>query len=290
MKLIVTAAAFCLFLTADQSISQTVDHLEGTLHQATGLSTNVTSAPSVAGSIVTITFQDESTAEYVWSGQGDNVGGVQNDTIELFVAGDDIFDEPWSLENVGTESIVAVELYLAPGRGVFDVVNLKGGGTSGSGGGTQEFELYDGTDLPFESVSAEYSDIVAIGSNPAVGDLFCRLKIAFSTSLKPNQRVVWGNDLDSTSSDLIPLEFVSIPISSSKPATASQVSGEINQQVNLLNAGPVMSISDDVFRNSDMHVQVDPFRCDELPKGVSPLDLPYVSALSFIDDADEVTF
>ena len=61
-----------------------------------------------------------------------------------------------------------------------------------------------GTDVPSETVTATYSDRVALIGNQPVGDIYARLHVEFNQAIGINERVVFRNDLDSTSSQIVP--------------------------------------------------------------------------------------
>lgn len=78
-------------------------------------------------------------------------------------------------------------------------------------------------------------------------------------------------------------------VDSSGDAFALPVDGDVADQLVTLNAGPPQFDPDEwepVFRWADNHVAT-AFDCNDVP---DPLNEPYVDALYYIDDADEVTF
>ncbi|CAK0775632.1 hypothetical protein CCP4SC76_6060002 [Gammaproteobacteria bacterium] len=88
-----------------------------------------------------------------------------------------------------------------------------------------------------------------------------------------------------------------IPLSSTDTATAKPVTGTLRQQLDALNAGPPPFDGTwvPVYRHTDgeqVQLHQDPslssFHCGD--SGVVPLDRPYISANTFIDGADEVTY
>ena len=199
LRLLILLALIGAFASTNIAFAQNVIRQSGNLHVTDSLTSNITPAPSLAGSIVTATFVDSTSQQFVWQDLGGNLGGVVGALFDLTVDSNDVFQNPWTFTNFGTD-VVALDLQLAPSQTVFDLDN---GGTPGSGGAGQEFELLAGTDVPLASITATYSDIVALAGNAPVGDIYARLTIDFSQAIQANESVVFRNDLDSTTSEVI---------------------------------------------------------------------------------------
>ena len=199
IRLLTMLAIIYTFSTADMTYGQNVVRQSGDPHVTESLTSNITPAPSLVGSIVTATFADSTYEQFVWQDLGGDRGGVISAIFELTVDSNDVFQDPWTFTNFSND-IVNLDLYLAPSQTVFDLDN---GGTPGSGGAGQQFELLAGTDVPFDSITATYTDIVALGGSEPVGDIYARLSIEFSQAIQANESVVFRNDLDSTTTEVV---------------------------------------------------------------------------------------
>ena len=178
--------------------AQTVQRQNGTLHLTQQLSSNVTAASDLVGAILGVTYADQTREEFVWQDLGNNTGGVQNSRLSFSVTSIDVFTVPWTFTNLD-QDIVGFDLHTAPAQVVFD---LDPGGTQGSGNGGRQFQLEVGTDLPFDSITATYSDILALTGSDPVGDLYATLAVQLSQPLQANESIVFSNDLDSSVSEI----------------------------------------------------------------------------------------
>ena len=185
-------------LAASPLAAQTVQRENGTLHFTDQLTSNITAAGELAGAILGVTYADQTREDFVWQDLGNNSGGVENSQFTFTVTSPDVFTVPWNFTNLG-QDIIGFELDTTSAQVLFD---LDPGGTQGSGNGGRQFQLENGTDLPFSSITATYSNIVALTGSPPVGDLYTNLVVNLSQPLQANQSIVFSNDLDSSVTEI----------------------------------------------------------------------------------------
>ena len=105
--------------------------------------------------------------------------------FQLSYDGDTYYNFNWLFEDLGDGAITKISIDALAGNTVFDVQDYGSNGplsnepdTPGSRRG-YAFDLLDESLVDTYDISVTYKDLVAVGSNPAVGDLYGTLEIMF---------------------------------------------------------------------------------------------------------------
>jgi len=141
-----------------------------TTYNTTALTGFATTGAMMDGMAVTATFLDGSSETLTWGATGAASGGVSGSNWSLNESGD-TFLGLWNLSS--SVGIASLFLDAGVGNSVFDI-SWPTEGTPNSGSGTTFL-----TGAPFD-ITATYSGIVSVGSDPAVGDLWRYLNLDFT--------------------------------------------------------------------------------------------------------------
>lgn len=172
-------ALICLPTMVSVSHAQvTVVTVAGTTNTTTALSGFGTTGDLMVGMSVTAFFDDMTSETAIWSDLGFPAGGASGTGWSLYV-GDDTFFSEWELTNASGLVINKITIDAGLGDTVFDLTFGGMPGTDGSALGL-DFDVTSG--LGLLSILATYRDIVAVGIDPAVGDIYRNLDIEFTSA------------------------------------------------------------------------------------------------------------
>jgi len=147
------------------------------------------------GMIVTATYQNGDGVEATWVGEIDEYGYAHAKEphpnsgfreFKLSYTGDTWYDFNWEFAELAKGSLQKLTINALAGNTVFDIYDYEQGleedeapiNTLGSRRG-YAFELEDPDFADQYDVSVTYKDLVAVGGNDAVGDLYGTLEINF---------------------------------------------------------------------------------------------------------------
>jgi hypothetical protein len=207
-RTIAVLAAATLAATAVQA--QTVNFNNGTQALSPALTGFTTSGAQMVGMRVTAVFTDASIFSDSWRDLGGgNHGAQSNNNFRLsFASGGDTFTGNWTLANLrtGGPGLRSLRIEGREGRTLFDVcwrtptncANNSETGTDGSALGwtfSTEGGTYGGT------VNGLYTNIVGVGGNAPVGDLYEELNMRFNADLGlvAGQTYLFRADTDNSS-------------------------------------------------------------------------------------------
>jgi hypothetical protein len=191
------------------SVTQNV----GSLYATTGISPTITTGANMDGMTVTAVLSDGVsllTLTQIWGDSATpDTGGVNFITPQfaLSVTGDTFEQNNWLLDftNVGSWHLLSLDFNGATGQTVFDRTFGGSVGTpnSASGRDFSGFLAFGG------SINALYSNIVAIGANAPVGDIFANVLLSFGdgsfgNGLAGGSRYRFSLDTDNAASTLAP--------------------------------------------------------------------------------------
>jgi hypothetical protein len=189
----------------------TVSQSPGTLYTTTGISPTITNGNNMDGMRVTAVLSNGTSMLVLtraWSDSADpDTGGVAFVTpdFSLSVSGDTFEANIWALDfsNVGDWRLLSLGFDGTTGQTVFD---RTFGGSSGtpnsvSGRDVAGFSTFSG------SVGALYSNLVGVGGNAPVGDLFANVLLSFgdgnfANALSGGRLYHFSMDTDNTASPL----------------------------------------------------------------------------------------
>jgi hypothetical protein len=194
-------AILLLAATARAGVIVTGGATNGTTVSVPGVTDSVTGA-TMAGMQITGTFAGNITLTCSWTAAVGNAGicGSSGSGADFLVSlNGDTLTAPWNLTVSGSLNLLSLLINSNDSAILFDRLlasNLNPIGTPGSSLGTDAA----GTTTPLlRAVNgrATYQNIVALGSNPARGDLYNRVQLAFSgAGLAPSQSASWLMDAD----------------------------------------------------------------------------------------------
>lgn len=153
-----------------------------------GLRTNTAAdGNDIDGAQITALYADGSSEQITWEGDpsiwtnpdgstyGSTDGWARGDDVDMFMSWD-------GFEMSTTRLLTSLTIDMAPANAVFDTTfdfDHSGLSTVGSGHG-YAFYLYDGYEALAGSITAQYSGIVNLVGEQAVGDLFTKMTVDFS--------------------------------------------------------------------------------------------------------------
>lgn len=223
LRTLFTAGAFAAALVGTPLTAQTVSFLPGTSYAATALTGYSTTGSMMVGMEVFWTFASGGEGSGTWGSLGAGTYyGVTGTNFSLRIGGGtDTFGNSWRLW--GGEEIASVTLRGALGYTVFDCTWYRddcydhAGNPGGDGDGTENSargwngERTGGYAGPVQFI---YSNMVGVGGNSPLGDIFERVDILFADGMKGKYKFI----LDTDNS-----EFSDDPPSSTVPEPASMV-------------------------------------------------------------------
>lgn len=188
------AHAVTVNLVTDDSNVLTTDSLTGF----------ATDGADMVGMVVTANGSSSAT----WAATGGSSGAANNSDFRVGLGGDS-FNTSWSLRVKQGAFLTSLMLDGVPGNTVFDLsTSTAGGSTSGSAAGLNFAAPGSGT------VTATYSNIVALTGDSPVGDIFAKLTLDF-TGLAGGGlgRGLYSftQDTDNASTKLVPVNPVPLP-------------------------------------------------------------------------------
>ena len=172
------AAALGAMLIAGTASAATVNVTtdDSTVLTTTGLTQFSTFGKDMAGMIVTANFANGASEQLIWAPTGGNGGGVTGSLFSLTLAGDS-FTTNWHLTNLNQDSaLTKLTINAAPGKTVFDII-VNPETTPGSHQG----QAFDERSAALGgTITAAYSNAVALSGNPPLGDLYALLMADFT--------------------------------------------------------------------------------------------------------------
>lgn len=140
-----------------------------------GVAQFATDGADMVGMLITATFEDGFSETISWQATGAASGAAFGTDWTITEAGDTFATNAWSFLTNRNSDLVELIFDGAPGLTLFDL-GVPDPGTPGSASG-KDFA----TSLADDGmVVATYSNVIASGGNPAVGDLFQLLTVDFS--------------------------------------------------------------------------------------------------------------
>lgn len=174
----------------------------GTVLTTDGLTGFQTTGSDMDGMSVTAFFQGGGSETVSWAATGPGQGGVTGAGWSLTQIGD-TFDLTgfWTLTS-SSAILTGFQLNGVPGRTIFDRTNPSTG-TPGSSFG-RDFTFISTSDalLDAGTIDVTYSNILAVGANPPVGDLYTLLTVDFSTPLSEGE-LVFLQDTDNATTNIV---------------------------------------------------------------------------------------
>ncbi len=167
-------AVLALVLMAPMaSHALTVNYDSGTTYTTTALTGYSTSGDMMDGMSVTAYFSAGGSQTLAWADTGLGAGGVTGTDWSLSQSGD-TFSNSWSLSS--TVSLTGLVIDGAPGDTIFDITWDTYPGTPGSASGRTFTTAYTG------DLTATYRNLLGVGGNAPVGDLYTMLELDFGTA------------------------------------------------------------------------------------------------------------
>lgn len=173
--------------------SSTIVIVPGINYYTTAINAYQQFADQLAGTEITATFSDATTETAVWGVTGVQAGAATGASGWTMSATGDTFLATWLLSNTGSKTITNLFINPSPGDTVFDLNNPF----IGTPGSAQGHTFTDGSS-PF-SITATYSDTIALTSFAPVGDLYRTLNLAFGgAGFGPGSSMPFQMDTDLT--------------------------------------------------------------------------------------------
>jgi hypothetical protein len=209
----VVVAGLCLSAAPARAAIITVSQNVGSLYSITGISPTITTGSTMDGMTVSAVLSNGAsllTLTQLWGDSAaPNTGGVSFVTPQfaLSVTGDTFEQNNWLLDftNVGDWHLLSLNFDGATGQTVFDRTFGGSVGTPNSASGRDfgGFLSFGGT------INALYSNIVAVGGNAPVGDLFANVLLSFgdgtfANGLTGGRSYRFSLDTDNAASPLVP--------------------------------------------------------------------------------------
>lgn len=141
------------------------------------------------GMLVTATYVDENGETKVWQKVTNQYGVAQGDGFELSYAGDTWYNFNWDLESLGQFGIVTLTIDGLAGDTVFDIYDYdqkyeEGEAPELNTMGSRRGYAFEYSQTNYGTgISATYKDLIAVGGNAAVGDLYGTLEIKFNPAM-----------------------------------------------------------------------------------------------------------
>jgi hypothetical protein len=162
-----TVVALLSVLAPAALAAQTVSASNGTPFNTTGLSGFATLGSNLANLRVTATFAGGGTSSGNFGALGGGLFGIDNGLFRISIGGGDTFSADWTLTNLSANNLVGLTLSGSPAARVFDR-SIAPGDTPGSANGND----FDFTAGGLAGSTAEYTNIVSVGGNPPLGDIY----------------------------------------------------------------------------------------------------------------------
>lgn len=176
-------------------LSNLNDGVPGAISGLTGLATT---GDLMAGMEVTGRFSNGMTQACLWAATGSGSGGctagnATDGSFSLNQSGDTL-TSPFSLVNLSSQALLLVlTMNALPGSAVFDMVATPGL-TPGSDAGQAVSGTTSSVGPP--NGAGTYSNLVNVGANLALGDLYSQLSIDFALGLAPTTAASFLADTD----------------------------------------------------------------------------------------------
>jgi hypothetical protein len=189
------------FLIASAILGITSNTQAATISALTGFSTN---GGESAGMEVKVTFTDNTTSSAIWSTSGIS-GSASSDGWSLYQSGN-TFSSPWLFSNNSTKTVSSLFINAITGSTVFDriaVIEVTPDSADG-----WEFSVVGGV----APSSFNYSNIVNLVGQPALGDLYAALTINWASGLANNSFLRFRADTDSAIAVIDPTDPKPVPV------------------------------------------------------------------------------
>ena len=171
--------------------AQTVGSVPGVQYNAPSLTGFQTLGNLMGGMVVTATTTGGGVFSGTWQDLGGGNWGVATAAFSVTLGGNtDSFNNPWTLSALGGNQLAGLRFSGAPGGVVFDRDFNPFPGTVGSADGN-DFSWVGG-DMWRTLVT--YTNIVAIGGAPPVGDIFEQVDIQFRDAFSQSATFVMDTD------------------------------------------------------------------------------------------------
>ncbi len=180
MTIISVLAIACMLFMVTSSFAHTVSYVNNTTQSTSALTGYATNGAMMDGMTVTATFATGGTETAIWGDTGATSGAAVGTGWALSQSGDtfgDTFYNNWALSS-SSASITSLLIDAGIGDTVFDIHWSPFPGTAGSAGGT----TFSVSSTSISNIDATYIDMVALGSDAPVGDLWRYLNIDFTNS------------------------------------------------------------------------------------------------------------
>jgi len=202
-----TIVALLSVLAPAALAAQTVSSSNGTLFSTTGLSAFSTFGDELGNLRVTANFAGGGVSVGSFGALGGGLFGVDNGLFRLSIGTGDTFGADWTLTNLSANNLVGFTLSGAPAARVFDRANPSEG-TPGSAGGL-DFVFRLGA---LAGSTADYTNIVRVGGNPPVGDLFESIVVSLgSGGLATSASLAFEADVDEAEAGAVVVPVPSVP-------------------------------------------------------------------------------
>lgn len=195
-KLLAAIFAGSLLASSVQAVTVNVNFANGTVNNTTALAGFQTDGDAMSGMSITAYFANNTQQTVAWGTTGANAGAAIGSVGWSLAMSGDTFTSPWSLANSGNALLTRLLIDAGPGNTVFDTTFGGLDGTVGSASGTtfavNSISAADQND----TITATYRDIVSVGLNAPVGDLFRVLDIVFNDGLSSGSVLRYVSDTD----------------------------------------------------------------------------------------------
>ncbi len=210
------AVASVVALSATPASAQpvTITATNGTLFTTTAMSAFTTLGSDMAGMLVTATFIDTTSQTLTWTDVVAGTGGVTSSNFagagtfwRVWCQGDSSGSGNWFIYNNTGLGMTSLVFNGVPGRTTFDRT-LPTPGTPGSATGA-DFAITlvnPGGAVP---VSAQYTNILRLGTNAPVGDEYTMLRLTFTGAggiPGANKTVRFTQDTDNAASAIVTVQ------------------------------------------------------------------------------------
>ena len=204
LRMSLVAAAIVAAATGAQAapIGSSVGTLPGVNFATAAMSGFVTTGADMAGMVVTVNFNDNTSESAIWALTGGNSGAAMGTGWAMGLDGDS-FTNSWVLVN-GAKPIIGFSIDGAPGSTSFDILAAVEA-TPGSGVG-KEFGSADSSDAAVTFASAVYSNRLFVGGT-FFDDEYVKLTVRLTGELGVDQNLTFIADTDNARSrgDIIPV-------------------------------------------------------------------------------------
>jgi hypothetical protein len=208
-RLLYTLVAVTFLVSAAGVSAQTIQEEAGTIYTTGAIAAFTTGGEDMQGMRVTAFGADGLTIVSTWDFLNGTMWGVSNSLFTLQICATcDTWNSAWSL--TAHQALYGFVLNGAPGRTLFDR-------TFGGAFGTPD--TFSGRDFSFSGTTDQwgttvtYRNLVGVGGNPPVGDIFEEMDVRFATAVTTGFNFLADTDNAALGEVIVPVTPVPEPAS-----------------------------------------------------------------------------